>query len=39
MGERRFPQPVKLGTRAVGWVESEIQKWIKRRIDARQSTP
>jgi prophage regulatory protein len=28
-----FPQPVKLGERAVGWVESEIDQWIEDRIE------
>jgi prophage regulatory protein len=35
VSEGRFPQRVKLGGRAVGWVESEIQEWIKHCIDAR----
>jgi prophage regulatory protein len=29
-----FPKPVRLGKRAVGWLESEIQEWLQRRIDA-----
>lgn len=28
-----FPAPVKLGTRAAGWPESEITAWIARRIE------
>ena len=24
----RFPKPVKLGARAVGWRQSEVQNWI-----------
>ncbi|MQM38448.1 hypothetical protein KBTX_02459 [wastewater metagenome] len=28
MQEGRFPRPVKLGPRAVGWRESEVQAWI-----------
>jgi prophage regulatory protein len=27
-----FPQPINLGPRAVGWVESEIDEWIEERI-------
>jgi prophage regulatory protein len=27
-----FPPPVKLSTRAVGWVSSEIDEWIDERI-------
>ena len=30
-----FPQPVKLGTRAVGFLESEIEEWIEARTAAR----
>jgi prophage regulatory protein len=29
-----FPKPVSLDERSVGWVESEIQEWLQRRIDA-----
>lgn len=28
-----FPKPVKIGVRAVGWVESEIEGWIAAQID------
>lgn len=37
MSEDRFPKPAPLGSRAVGWVDSEIQLWIKERIDLRDS--
>jgi prophage regulatory protein len=30
-----FPRPVKLGPRAVAWVESEVDAWISARIEAR----
>ena len=40
-----FPAPVRLGARAVGWLESEIEGWIRRCAaqrtgfqDARKST-
>ena len=29
---RRFPARVRIGTRAVGWVEEEIQGWLAERI-------
>jgi prophage regulatory protein len=32
-----FPRCVKLGPRAVGWVESEVDAWISARIEARDS--
>ena len=31
-----FPQPVPIGTRAVAWVEDEIQEWINNRIAERR---
>ena len=31
--EGRFPMPISLGARAVGWVESEIQQWIEEKIE------
>ena len=29
MGQGKFPKPVRLGARAVGWRESEVQAWIE----------
>ena len=33
LDEGRFPRPVSLGGRAVGWIESEVDEWIRERID------
>ena len=33
MNEGKFPNKISLGIRSVGWVESEINKWIQDRID------
>jgi len=33
LAEGRFPEPVRLGPRAVGWIESEIDAWMQERID------
>lgn len=33
VSEGRFPKPVSLGTRAVGWVESDVEEWISRQIE------
>jgi prophage regulatory protein len=30
-----FPQPIKLGVRAVGWLESDIDAWIAARVEQR----
>lgn len=38
MSEGSFPKPVSIGRRAVGWVESEVQEWLQRRIDASRVT-
>ena len=32
---RQFPQPIKLGTRAVAWVEREVEAWICESIERR----
>lgn len=31
----KFPRPIKLGERAVGFIESEITTWIDSRSDMR----
>ena len=33
VAEETFPKPIKLGHRASAWVESEVETWIKSRID------
>ena len=30
--EGKFPRPVSLGARAVGWIETEVEEWIVRQI-------
>jgi prophage regulatory protein len=32
-----FPKPIKIGTRASAWVESEVITWIESRIAKRES--
>ena len=34
IAEGRFPKPVPLGGRAVGWVEAEINDWLNQQIEA-----
>ena len=36
--ERRFPTRVRIGLRAVGWVESEVQLWLAGRIKQHRAT-
>jgi prophage regulatory protein len=35
MQDGRFPRAIKLGPRAVGWLEDEIEKWIAERVAER----
>ncbi|MFU5934328.1 AlpA family transcriptional regulator [Pseudomonas aeruginosa] len=35
VGSGGFPKPVPLVGRSVGWVESEVQDWIKGKIAKR----
>jgi prophage regulatory protein len=34
ISEGRFPRPVSLGSRAIGWIESEINTWLSERVAA-----
>ena len=35
MADGEFPQSIRLGARAVGWVESEVEAWLKAKINER----
>jgi prophage regulatory protein len=37
MAQGSFPRPVRIGKRAVGWVESEVDGWIEARIAERDA--
>jgi len=37
MAEGKFPQQISLGSRAVGWINSEIIDWIEHRINESRS--
>lgn len=32
MSQQRFPKTVKIGSRAIAFIESEIDEWINQRI-------
>ena len=32
--ENKFPKPIRIGRRAVAWLESDIQEWIDSRPTA-----
>jgi prophage regulatory protein len=34
-----FPQPVSIGVRSIGWVESEVQQWIAECIQKSRNNP
>jgi prophage regulatory protein len=34
-----FPAPVRLGARAVGWLESEVSEWIQARVRLTRDSP
>jgi len=33
-----FPRPIKIGTRAIGWIDEEIEGWVQDRVSARDSS-
>lgn len=33
MAAGTFPKPVKIGPRAVGWIEGEISDWLRAQVD------
>jgi prophage regulatory protein len=35
--EGKFPKPVNLGLRAVGWLENEIEAWLATLIENRDN--
>jgi prophage regulatory protein len=38
MTEGTFPKPVRIGGRAVAWIEAEIDQWQKARVAERDGT-
>lgn len=32
VSQKRFPAPIRLGARSVGWLETDINDWIASRI-------
>jgi prophage regulatory protein len=35
-----FPQPIGLGARAIGWLETDVESWIMQRIElGRRHSP
>jgi len=38
ISDGKFPRPISLGGRAVGWIESEIDRWLLEQIEASRLT-
>ena len=38
IAEKDFPKPISLGAKSVGWLETDVQKWIEKRIKISSST-
>ena len=38
ISEGSFPAPVSLGGRAVGWIEAEVDEWLKQRIESSRKS-
>lgn len=38
IAEEKFPIPLQLSERCVGWLESEVQQWIQSRVDMREAS-
>ena len=38
ISQGRFPKPVSLGLRAVGWTEESVSSWIEQRIEASRKS-
>ena len=34
MAANKFPRPIKIGRCAVGWRNSDIQTWVRSKVDA-----
>ena len=33
ISQGKFPKPILLGSRAVGWIEQEVEDWLEQRIN------
>jgi len=36
--EKRFPSRIRLGLRAVGWIEGEVQEWLATQIESSRGS-
>lgn len=35
--QNKFPKPIKLSKRSSGWLKSEIDQWLEKRIEASRA--
>ena len=35
----KFPKRIQLGPNRVGWIESEVEEWVRQRIANRDNPP
>ena len=33
VNQGRFPKSISLGSRAIGWIEAEIDEWVEQQIE------
>ncbi|MFY9940128.1 MAG: AlpA family phage regulatory protein [Silvibacterium sp.] len=33
VAQGKFPNPIRLGARAVGWLESDVDKWVSQQVE------
>ena len=38
IGQNKFPRPIRLGGRAVAWLESDIDGWITTRVECARAS-
>lgn len=38
IAQSRFPKPVELGPRAVGWLDSEIDAWVMQQVESSRNS-
>lgn len=38
ISEGKFPRPISLGSRAVGWIEAEVNGWLNQQIAASRKS-
>ena len=33
----QFPKPIKLGVQSVGWIQAEVEQWLRQRMELRDA--